>query len=74
MVGLTGVEPVTSRLSGERSNQLSYRPVGVRGSQAGARCAPKGAVCLAAGPTLVPRGSVQAHTTMVLSPRPTHEV
>ena len=74
MVGLTGVEPVTSRLSGERSNQLSYRPIGVRGSQAGARRAPRGAVCLAAGPTLVPRRSVQAHTKMVLSPRPTHEV
>ena len=26
MVGLTGVEPVTSPLSGVRSNQLSYRP------------------------------------------------
>jgi hypothetical protein len=46
----------------------------VRGSQAGARCTPKGAVCLATGPTLVPRRSVLAQTTMVLSPRPTHEV
>ena len=26
MVGLTGLEPVTSPLSGVRSNQLSYRP------------------------------------------------
>ena len=27
MVGLTGLEPVTSRLSVERSSQLSYRPM-----------------------------------------------
>ena len=26
MVGLTGLEPVTSALSGQRSNRLSYRP------------------------------------------------
>ena len=29
MVGLTGVEPVTSSLSGTRSNQLSYKPRGL---------------------------------------------
>ena len=27
MVGLSGVEPLTSRLSGVRSHQLSYRPM-----------------------------------------------
>ena len=27
LVGLTGIEPVTSSLSGTRSNQLSYKPI-----------------------------------------------
>ena len=31
VVGLTGVEPVTSSLSGTRSNQLSYKPRGLGG-------------------------------------------
>jgi hypothetical protein len=36
MVGLSGFEPLTSRLSGGRSNQLSYRPTPSR-SRAGSR-------------------------------------
>ena len=36
MVGLSGLEPLTSRLSGGRSNQLSYRPTPC-GSRAGPR-------------------------------------
>ncbi len=31
MVGVTGVEPVTSSLSGTRSNQLSYTPASENG-------------------------------------------
>ena len=27
LVGLSGLEPPTSRLSGARSNQLSYKPI-----------------------------------------------
>ena len=51
---------MTSRLSGERSNQLSYRPGGVRGSQADIPGAlpRKETLCLATGPTLVPHESV----------------
>jgi hypothetical protein len=33
MVGLSGFEPLTSRLSAVRSSQLSYRPVVASGSR-----------------------------------------
>ena len=29
-MGLSGLEPPTSRLSGVRSNRLSYKPIGIR--------------------------------------------
>ena len=32
MVGLSGLEPPTSRLSGGRSNRLSYKPISIFGS------------------------------------------
>ena len=37
MVGLSGLEPPTSRLSGVRSNQLSYRPIIFNGAGDGNR-------------------------------------
>ena len=37
MMGLSGLEPPTSRLSGVRSNQLSYRPKGSHGAGDGNR-------------------------------------
>ena len=40
MVGLTGLEPVTSALSGRRSNRLSYRPVVPRTEGSHYRVAP----------------------------------
>src|SRR4029079_12276198 len=36
-VGLTGLEPVTSSLSGKRSNRLSYRPGGTSAAADGPR-------------------------------------
>ena len=42
LVGVTGVEPVTSSLSGTRSNQLSYTPLIARASR---RRATKGELC-----------------------------
>ena len=33
LVGVTGVEPVTLRLSSACSNQLSYTPIGVGGAE-----------------------------------------
>ena len=32
VVGLNGLEPSTSRLSGARSNQLSYKPIKLQDS------------------------------------------
>ena len=37
MVGSSGLEPPTSRLSGARSNHLSYEPISVPGGAKGVR-------------------------------------
>ena len=51
MVGLSGFEPLTSPLSGVRSNQLSYRPTPLRPA-----AIPKGTGCHAG------REPAQAHS------------
>ena len=48
LVGLAGVEPATSPLSGVRSNQLSYRP----GAGPGLRGRGVRMTCVGASPTL----------------------
>ena len=42
MVGRGGLEPPTSRLSGVRSNHLSYRPILARHAEAGGLVEPIG--------------------------------
>ena len=41
LVGSNGLEPSTSRLSGARSNHLSYEPISVAGSAIGQTCCSK---------------------------------
>jgi hypothetical protein len=48
-MGLSGIEPLTSRLSGERSNRLSYRPImflNIRGANKMSRAKPTAAKLL----------------------------
>ena len=74
VVGLGGLEPLTSRLSGGRSNQLSYKPVdSARASHAPhatRRSARVGAVGLTAPPGSRedgrPSGPVKGRVTLVL--------
>ena len=72
VVGLTGLEPVTSALSGQRSNRLSYRPVFLptpkatadRGGMPNARGQPAGrlrAPALVAPPNATSQGHRRTH-------------
>ena len=59
MAGATGLEPATSAVTGQRSNQLSYAPARAGSQNLGKRHLARQPVCITFAEKCLPRGSIK---------------